>query len=198
MNSVNTNQRVYDRLVRDSGQMSDGLPLIRPYSVSDLEQVLQLDTSFSSEEFFRIDREGDSFVVAESHVSDPVPKSYHSEEVASAEWDAAYVAVAAGSIVGFTATHFAAWHRRQGIQHLYVSPRWRRRGVGRALVATVKAIAIKNAASHLWLETSNVNGAAVNAYKRMGFELCGLDLDFYKGTPEHGEVGLLMSHNLLG
>lgn len=178
--------------------MSDGLPLIRPYSVSDLDQVLQLDTSFSSQEIFRIDREGDSFLIHESHVSDPEPKSYHlEEEIPAAEWDAAYVAVAAGSIVGFSATHFAAWHRRQGIQHLYVSPDWRQQGVGRALVDTVRAIAIKNGASHLWLETSNVNGAAVNAYKRMGFELCGLDLAFYKGTPEHGEVGLLMSHNLL-
>ncbi len=120
------------------------------------------------------------------------------EEIPAAGWDEAHVAVDQGRVVGFTATQFAAWHRRQGIQHLYVSPDWRLRGVGQALVATVKVIAIRNRASHLWLETSNVNVLAVRAFRRMGFELCGLDLTFYKGTPEHDEVGMLMSQDLVG
>jgi ribosomal protein S18 acetylase RimI-like enzyme len=172
-------------------------PIIRPYVDDDLRQVLALDTSFPVDEVYCIARDGDSFVVASERLSVPSKKAYDlGQEVPAAEWDEAHVAVHQGELVGFTATHFAAWHRRQGIQHLYVSPGWRRRGVGRALVDTVRATAIKNGASHLWLETSNVNAEAVNAYKRMGFTLCGLDLSFYKGTPEHGEVGLLMSQDL--
>jgi ribosomal protein S18 acetylase RimI-like enzyme len=177
--------------------MHPGQAIIRPYTESDLQQVLSLDSSFWADEVYRITRDGDSFLIAVERAATPRKKVYDlREEVPAAGWDEAHVAVDQDKVVGFTATHFAAWHRRQGIQHLYVSPDWRRRGVGRALVDTVKATGIKNGASHLWLETSNVNAAAVKAYKRMGFTLCGLDLDFYKGTPEHGEVGLLMSQDL--
>jgi hypothetical protein len=56
--------------------------------------------------------------------------------------------------------------------------------------------AVLNRASHLWLEASNRNVPAVRAYRRMEFELSGLDLAFYKGTPEHEEVGLLMSRDV--
>lgn len=170
---------------------------IRPYVDADLQQVLGLDTSFRVDEAYRITRDGDSFVVATEPAARPWLKVYDlREELPAAGWDEAHVAVEQERVVGFTATHFAAWHRRQGIQHLYVSPDWRGRGVGTALVGTVRARAIKNGASHLWLQTSNVNGPAVQAFRRMGFELCGLDLTFYKGTPEQGEVGLLMSLDL--
>lgn len=172
-------------------------PFIRSYDDDDLPQVLRLDTSFRFDEVYRITRDGDSFVVATERLLAPSRKEYDlREEVPAAEWDEAHVAVHQGEVVGFTATHFAAWNRRQGIQHLYVSPDWRRRGIGRALVEVVNERAILNHASHLWLETSNFNAPAVQAYRSMGFQLCGLDLAFYKGTHEHEEVGLLMSRDL--
>lgn len=96
------------------------------------------------------------------------------EEVPAAEWDEAHVAVHQGEVVGFIATHFVAWNRRQGIQHLYVSPDWRRHGIGRALLEVVKERALLNHASHLWLETSNFNVPAVQAYRRMGFQFDGV------------------------
>ena len=172
-------------------------PLIRPYADDDLPQVLRLDTSFRVDEVYRITREGDSFLVTTERLPAPSRKEYDlREEVPAAEWDEAHVAVHEGEVVGFTATHLATWNRRQGIQHMYVSPDWRRHGIGRALVEVVTERAVLNHASHLWLETSNFNVPAVRAYRRMGFELCGLDLAFYKGTPGHGEIGLLMSMDL--
>ncbi len=177
--------------------MHRDLPLIRPYADDDLAQVLRLDTSFRLDEVYRITRDGDSFVVANERLRVLSQKEYDlREEVPAAEWDEAHVAVHQGEVVGFTATRFEAWNRRQGIQHLYVSPVWRRHGIGRALVEAVQERALLNHASHLWLETSNFNVPAVQAYRRMGFELCGLDLAFYKGTPEHEEVGLLMSRDV--
>jgi GNAT superfamily N-acetyltransferase len=175
------------------------LPVIRPYVDDDLQQVLGLDTSYQFEEVYRITRDGDSFVVATERLPAPSRKEYDlREEVPAAEWDEAHVAVHQGEVVGFTAAHFAAWNRRQGIQHLYVSPDWRRHGIGRALVEVVTEQAIRNHASDLWLETSNFNVPAVQAYRRMGFQLCGLDLAFYNGTPERGEVGLLLNRDLKG
>ena len=182
---------------RQTARMPRHQPLIRPYADDDLSQVLRLDTSFEFDEVYRIVREGDSFVVAPERLPAPSLKAYDLwEEVPAAEWDEAHVAVHEDEVVGFTATHFAAWNRRQGIQHLYVSPEWRRYGIGRALVEVVNERAVLNHASHLWLETSNFNVPAVRAYRSMGFQLCGLDLAFYEGTPEHGEVGLLMSRGL--
>ena len=162
-----------------------------------MPQVLRLDTSFQVDEVYRITRDGDSFVIDTERLRTPSVKEYDlREEVPAAEWDEAHVVVHQGEVVGFTATHFEAWNRRQGIQHLYVSPEWRRHGVGRELVEVVNERAIVNNAGHLWLEARNVNVPAVAAYRRMGFQVCGLDLALYKGTPEHGEVGLLMSSDL--
>ncbi|MEO8328669.1 MAG: GNAT family N-acetyltransferase [Candidatus Nanopelagicales bacterium] len=177
--------------------MSQDLPSIRPYLANDMEQVLRLETSFTTNEVYRVKRDGDSFLIAPERVSESRLKVFDlREELIAADWDEAYVAVRPDGVVGFTATKFVAWHRRQGLQHLYVSPDWRRRGVGAALLSAVKARAVQNGASHVWLETTNVNVPGVLAYRRMGFELCGLDVSFYRGTPEDGEVGLLMSLDL--
>jgi ribosomal protein S18 acetylase RimI-like enzyme len=177
--------------------MHGDLPRVRPYTGIDLAQVLELDTSFEFDEFLRVDRDGDSFVLVTERLTTPGRKAYHlGEEVPSAEWDEAFVADIEGQVVGFAATQFAAWNRRQGIQHLYVAPPWRRQGVARALLERITERAIMNQASDVWLEVSNVNVPAIRAYRMLGFELTGLDAAFYDGTPDRGEVALLMSRQI--
>jgi hypothetical protein len=51
-------------------------------------------------------------------------------------------------------------------------------------------------ADHLWVETSNFNLPAIDAYRRWGFALCGLDTALYRGTPAHAEVAVFLSHPL--
>jgi ribosomal protein S18 acetylase RimI-like enzyme len=62
---------------------------------------------------------------------------------------------------------------------VYIDPPARRQGLGRALLAAVEAHGRAVGASHVWLETSNVNVPGVAAYERLGYALCGADTLYY-------------------
>ena len=72
---------------------------------------------------------------------------------------------------GFATVEYEAWHQRLILWFLYIAPAWRRRGVGRALLERVEAHGREVGATHVWLETSNVNVPGVAAYKRLGYAL---------------------------
>jgi hypothetical protein len=44
-----------------------------------------------------------------------------------------------------------------------------------------------------WAETSNVNHPGVEAYRRLGFSLCGCDATLYRGTPSEEEFALYLA-----
>jgi ribosomal protein S18 acetylase RimI-like enzyme len=111
-----------------------------------------------------------------------------------ASWDAGWVAEDDG-VHGFATVGYEAWHQRAVLWFLYVAPAWRRRGVGRALLATAEAHARELGASHVWLETSNVNVPGVAAYERLGYALCGADRLYY-GDYLPGEIAIYLAKPL--
>jgi ribosomal protein S18 acetylase RimI-like enzyme len=172
-------------------------PVIRPYTESDRAQVLAVDASITVESVLHVHREGDSFLIETEPLDRPTVKAFDlSTELADAAWDSAWVAAGPAAIVGFAATRFEDWNRRQVLLHLYVSQAFRRRGIGRELVWEAVRQGRANEADHLWLETSSANAPAVRAYEHMGFSLCGLDVTLYDGTTARGEIGLFMSQPL--
>ena len=62
---------------------------------------------------------------------------------------------------------------------LYIAPAMRRHGLGRALLARAEDHGRALGATHVWLETSNVNAPGVAAYERLGYALCGADTRYY-------------------
>jgi ribosomal protein S18 acetylase RimI-like enzyme len=50
----------------------------------------------------------------------------------------------------------------------------------------------KLGASTGWLETSNLKGSGVAAYRKMGFSICGFDLTHYRGTPSEGQFAMFL------
>jgi hypothetical protein len=50
-------------------------------------------------------------------------------------------------------------------------------------------------ASHVWLETSNVNVPGVRAYERLGYTLCGADALYYESYMP-GESAIFMAKGL--
>ena len=186
-------------LVRHDGRVPAEQAVIRPYAVEDRAQVLAMDSSFVCDSIYRISRVGDSFLITTTPAEPPRLKAFDLHDaLAEAAWDLALVAVTLDTVAAFCATGFEPWHRRQVLGHLYVDAAWRRRGLGRRLVAAVSSRGMDNGANHLWLETTNANVQAVRAYGRMGFALCGLDVDLYRGTPDEGETGLFMSRDIPG
>jgi hypothetical protein len=59
----------------------------------------------------------------------------------------------------------------------------------------VEAYGREVGASHVWLETSNVNVPGVTAYNRLGYTLCGADRLYY-GAYMPGETAIYLAKML--
>lgn len=179
--------------------MTENLEVRRVRLPADAAALTRIDAGYSSDVGLRVRRDGDSFVLDEQPLNPAVSKQFPLDEVVAEpepQWDAAFVAVLDGVLCGFAATAYHGWNRRLQLCHLYVDRGCRRRGVARALVDAVLAAGRQTPAVHLWLETSNVNRPAVAAYRRLGFEIRGLDTTLYDGTGARGEVALYLTRAL--
>jgi len=159
--------------------------------------VRELAGAFDTAAVYRVDASEQGFVLAEQKLVPPLHKQYPQPDVSAGEtrWDLVVLASTQGQTVGMAATTFSAWNRRQLLDELHVAPTWRRKGVARRLVAAVFGEAARNQAREVWLETQNVNFPAIQAYRRLGFRITGLDTTFYDG-PADAEVAIFMSSPL--
>jgi ribosomal protein S18 acetylase RimI-like enzyme len=161
----------------------------------DAAAIERVDTSFTTDVVFEVDATGDGFSLRERRLPAPTAKRFPLDDVRSDErpWSHGFVAEDGGACIGFAAAGLEPWNRRLVLWHLYVQPSARGRGVGRQLVERVVELARELGARHLWLETSNLNGPGVAAYRALGFTLTGIDVTLYDGTPAEGEVALFFS-----
>jgi ribosomal protein S18 acetylase RimI-like enzyme len=103
------------------------------------------------------------------------------------------VAVLDDRVRGFLAWSFDARNRRMAIDHFHVDRPYRRRGAGRGLIDAAVDWARRAGALTVWLAASSVNHAAIAAYHRLGFEICGFDTTLYRGTAHQGEVAVYLA-----
>ena len=162
----------------------------------DAELLLEVDTSFETATVFDVHRQADGFTLVERSVDPPVTKAFPLEDRNDRRWDSAWLALSGARPVGFVATQLEAWNGRVIVWHLYVSHDQRGQGIGRRLLETALAAAQEQGASRAWLETSNLNVPGVRAYRRMGFELVGLDVSLYDNTAAEGETALFLARSL--
>ena len=87
-----------------------------------------------------------------------------------------------GPIVGFLCLSFPADEGH--INNMAVDPRWRRRGVGRALMDRALAFAAARGARVVHLEVRASNVAAQTIYRGFGFEVTGTRQRYYSRPPE--------------
>ena len=161
----------------------------------DAAAVAALDTSFTTGEVLSVEMSPDEIRLRPAPLAEPLTKRFPLDDLRSSDrpWDHAWVAEEDGACRGFAAVGLQAWNRRLVLWHLYVDSPARRRGMGRRLVERAIAHGRDIGASHLWLETSHLNAPGVQAYRRMGFELCGVDATLYRSTPADGEVALFFA-----
>ncbi len=163
---------------------------------TDRAGVEAIDTAFETASIFDVAIGPRRLELVERVLEKPLTKRYSIGEVFApwASWDHGWVADDDG-IRGFAAVGFEPWHRRLTLWFLYISPAWRRRGLGRALLAEVEAYGRARKASHVWLETSNVNVPGVAAYERLGYTLQGIDALYY-GPYAPGETAIYLAKSL--
>jgi ribosomal protein S18 acetylase RimI-like enzyme len=162
---------------------------------TDIAAISGIDTSFATDLVYRVKRDGLAFVLNQEPVEPAVKKTFPLPKLPLS--DRLFVACSGEEIVGVAQLEFEAWNGRARIEHLYVTPSYRGQGVGRALVEALDQRAREEEGVRcLWLETSNINHPGIQFYRRMGFELCGLDETLYQaGSPDliPGEVALFFT-----
>ena len=165
-------------------------PAVLPDDIADMARV---DTGFETDRILTAVRRDMGFDLDIRR--EPAAKRFPLDDLGAVDklWDTAWVATEAGRIRGFAAVGWQGWNRRLALWHLYLDRPWRRKGVGRRLVAEAIIHGQALGAAHLWLETTNLNAPGVAAYQAMGFALSGLDLSLYDGSAARGEFAIFMS-----
>jgi ribosomal protein S18 acetylase RimI-like enzyme len=173
---------------------------LRPLrSPDDRESLLALDTSFTTDRVFRLERTAHMVTLDEMAADPPIQKSYSlaSDVDLLSRHDWVLIAEDDQKVVGMAAMTFEAWNRRAVLRHLYVTRAARRIGVGQALVASAFEAARDRKARCLWVETQTVNYAAVKFYRRAGFSWCGFDTSLYDTDDvDAQEVALFFSREV--
>lgn len=165
---------------------------------ADQAGVEALETAFETTTIFDVIVGARRIELVERHLDVPLVKRYPIADAFAfwASWETAWIAEDGGVIVGFAAVEYEAWHARLVLWHFYVAPARRRAGIARALVDRAEAHGRTLGATHVWLETSNVNVPGIAAYGRLGYTLCGVDRLFYEATPVAHECAVFLAKRL--
>lgn len=163
----------------------------------DEEAVLAIDTSFTTSEVYHVAVAEHGFMLDRRRVPAlvktlPIGPWDEGERL----WDSVWVAEVDGPVRGFAATRYEAWNQRLILWHFYVDAGVRRLGIGRLLLETALAHGRGQGALTAWLEVTNVNVPAIEAYRRLGFRFCGLDQSLYTHTAAAGETALFMARTV--
>lgn len=163
---------------------------------TDRRAVEAIDTTFETSSVFDVVTRPRGIELVERRLEAPIRKRYSIGEVFApwASWSVGWVADE-GGVRGFATAGYEAWHQRLVLWFLYIAPAWRRRGVGRALLERVEAHGREVGATHVWIETSNVNVPGVAAYERLGYALAGVD-PLYYGSYMPGEAAIYLAKRL--
>jgi ribosomal protein S18 acetylase RimI-like enzyme len=163
---------------------------------TDRRGVEAIDTSFETPTIYELVTTPRKIELVERRLEAPLTKHYGMHEVFApwATWEVGWVAEDS-EICGVATVEYEPWHARLVLWFLYIAPAWRRRGVARALLEHVDAYGREVGATHVWLETQNVNVPGIAAYERLGFSLCGTDRLFY-GAYAPGEMAVFLAKML--
>ncbi|HEY3038721.1 MAG TPA: GNAT family N-acetyltransferase [Pyrinomonadaceae bacterium] len=157
--------------------------MLRPLKwPTDRAALLALDTTFVTDRFYRLEQAARSISLEETMATSPIRKSYPLNSKVDAFPTMSWVQVAqdADAVVGLAAMRLEQWNRRARLEHLYVAPQARGRGIGRALVGSAMDGARQLGARGVWVETQTTNYGAIRFYERVGFVWCGLDTSLYE------------------
>jgi GNAT superfamily N-acetyltransferase len=144
----------------------------------DRRAICALDTSFTTERVYRVVAAGTAFTLQETTVSPALHRVFDltGEVDGLPALDHVLIAERDARVAGVAALSHDVADRRALVRHLYVDRAYRGQGIGHALMEAMVARAELWQARCVWIETQDVNYAAIQFYQRAGFQWCGLDL----------------------
>jgi streptothricin acetyltransferase len=167
---------------------------IQPLTVANQTDLNRCDNSFTVEAELRLTAEDGRVDYSVEPVTPYVkrydPEIYDAQAYLEKADHAAWLACVDGQLAGQILIH-ENWNRFAIIWDIAVDPPFRRRGVGRRLIAEAVAWARGRGLPGVMLETQNINVAACRLYASCGFVLGGFDACLYRGImPGTHEIAL--------
>ena len=100
--------------------------------------------------------------------------------------------------MGFTIAEPRYWNKSLWVWELQVAKTHRRRGIGRRLVNELAEKARGAGLRSIVCETQNTNVPAIRFYRKVGFNIEGIDLSYYSNNDfPDGEIALFMKKRIM-
>lgn len=180
---------------------------IRPLRDLDPADVRRLDTGYSSPAHYVVRKtetaERTSIVLELAELDRPYVRTSSVLDTELVRYGGivregfSFAAYDDNEIVGMAIAEPRAWNRSLWVWEVLVKESLRRRGIGRQLMDALAAKAKAARLRVLVCETQNTNVPAIRFYRRVGFELDGIDLSYYTNEDvTSGEVAIFMKRKL--
>ncbi len=159
---------------------------IRPVVASDLQRLIGIDHSVSSEYVWQLElrRETGQTVATfrDVRLPRPIPLTYPNNPVFLAdEWThkaMMFTAISGSDPIGYIALTerpaSMAW-----ITDLVVAPDWRKKGVASALLTSAQEWGLERSHRRLFIEIQSKNQPAIRFAMKHGYEFCGYNDHYY-------------------
>ena len=180
---------------------------IKPLAYLDPHDIRRLNNGYTSSAIYRVSKTtspaATTFRLERVVLAQPYVKRWETDEE---ELGQLQKAVAAGfslgayidqNMIGIAIAEPRRWNRSLWVWEFHVSPACRRQGVGRHLMQALIQKAREAKLRVLVCETQNTNAPAIAFYRKMGFEIEGIDLSYYTNQDlELGEVAIFMKYKI--
>lgn len=102
-----------------------------------------------------------------------------------------------GEMVGIVIAEPRQWNNSLWVWEFHVVPSHQGKGIGRRLMDILYEAARQAGLRVLICETQNTNIPAISIYRKLGFEIDGIDLSYYTNDDlESGEVAIFMKRKM--
>lgn len=160
---------------------------IRRLNPKDYPNGKQIVYQYTSEKYYEVKlattENGWSFSLSEQEFELPFEKNLE-EDIFDCykEKSEVYVVEMNGEEAGIVVIQHMDWNHTYLIHHLYVKPRFKRKGVGSALLEFAQERAREFGARMITLETQTSNYPAIQFYLKNGYQLIGLNVNAYSNN----------------
>jgi ribosomal protein S18 acetylase RimI-like enzyme len=100
-------------------------------------------------------------------------------------------------LIGIAIAEKREWNKSMWVWDFHIDADYQGQGIGTKLMNTLAKNAMEADLRVMVCETQNTNVPAINFYRKVGFEIEGLDLSYYTNKDvEEGEVAIFMKRKL--
>ncbi len=144
----------------------------------------EVEYKYTSEFYYDIQKtyyeDSINFRMTKKHFTTPIEKRFTDKLLEDyLERPTLFGAFIKDKQVGYLEVNHEKWNNRLRITNILVYDKFRRTGIGKALMEKAVEAARQHGCRAIVLETQSCNYPAIMFYKKMGFRIIGFDLEAY-------------------